>query len=94
MGPLSVALRSTNPKRKTYDLAMIVEDSRISKKQVNLYEPILIRLSDRPQAAELVVNRIDKDKITGYLSEPKYKRSELTSAAEKAPEKPQELQNR
>ena len=94
VGPLSVALRNTNPKRKTYDLAMIVEDSRISKNHVNLYEPILIRLSDRPQAAELVVNRIDKDKITGYLSEPKYKRSELTSAAEKAPEQPQQLQSR
>ena len=69
---------------------MIVEDNQISKKNVNLYEPILIHLRDLPQAAELVVNRIDKDKITGYLSEPKYKRSELSSAAEK----PQPLQSR
>jgi hypothetical protein len=40
VGQLSVALRGTSPKRKTYDLAMIVEDSQISKKRVNLYEPI------------------------------------------------------
>ena len=79
LGPLSVALRSTNPKRKTYDLSMIVEDNQISKNHVNLYEPILIRLRDLPQAAELVVNRIDKDRITGYLSEPKYKRGQLKS---------------
>jgi uncharacterized coiled-coil protein SlyX len=94
VGPLSLALRSANPKRKTYDVAMIVEDNALTKKHVNLYEPIWIRMSDRPQAVELVVNRIETNRITGYVTEPKYKRSELTSAAEKAPEKPQQLQSR
>src|SRR5690348_5845683 len=94
VGPLSLALRSTNPKHKTYDVAMIVEDNTLSKKHVNLYEPIWIRMSDRPQAVELVVNRVDKDRISGYLSEPKYKRSELASASEKAPDRPQQLGNR
>lgn len=94
VGPVTVSLRSTNPKHKTYDVAMIVEDNQISKKHVNLYEPIWIRLSDRPQAVELVVNRVDKDRISGYLSEPKYKRSELASASEKAPDRPQQLGSR
>jgi septal ring factor EnvC (AmiA/AmiB activator) len=94
VGPLSVALRSANTKHKTYDLAMIVEDNQLSKKHVNLYEPVWIRLSDRPQAVELVVNRVDKDHVSGYLSEPKYKRSELASSSEKAPEKPLQLETR
>jgi len=94
VGPVTVSLRSTNPKHKTYDVAMIIEDNEISKKHVNLYEPVWIRMTDRPQAVELVVNRIDKDRITGYLSEPKYKRSELASTSEKAPERPQQLENR
>lgn len=94
VGPVTVSLRSTNPKHKTYDVAMIVEDNQINKKHVNLYEPIWIRLSDRPQAVELVVNRVDKDRISGYLSEPKYKRSELASASEKAPDRPQQLGSR
>ena len=94
VGPLSVALRSTSTKHKTYDLAMIVEDNQLSKKHINLYEPVWIRLSDRPQAVELVVNRVDKDRISGYLSEPKYKRSELAATSEKAPEKPQKLETR
>ena len=94
VGPLSVALRSTSTKHKTYDLAMIVEDNQLSKKHVNLYEPVWIRLSDRPQAVELVVNRVDKDHISGYLSEPKYKRSELAASSEKAPEKPLQLETR
>lgn len=94
VGPLSVSLRSTNPKHKTYDLAMIVEDNTLSKKHVNLYEPVWIRLSDRAQAVELVVNRVDKDHVSGYLSEPKYKRSELASSSEKAQEKAQQLETR
>ncbi len=94
VGPVTVSLRSTNPKHKTYDVAMIIEDNEISKKHVNLYEPVWIRLTDRPQAVELVVNRVDKDRISGYLSDPKYKRSELAAASEKAPERPQQLENR
>jgi len=94
VGPLSVSLRSTSTKHKTYDLAMMVEDNQLSKKHVNLYEPIWIRLSDRPQAVEFVVNRVDKDRISGYLSEPKYKRSELASSSDKTPEKPPQLETR
>jgi DNA repair exonuclease SbcCD ATPase subunit len=94
VGPLSLALRATNPKHKTYDVAMVVEDNTLSKKHVNLYEPIWIRMTDRPQAVELVVNRVDKDRITGYVTEPKYKRSELASTSEKAPEKLQQLETR
>ena len=94
VGPLALGLRSTNPKHKTYDVAMIVEDNTLSKKHVNLYEPIWIRMSDRPQAVELVVNRIDKDRIAGYVTEPKYKRSELAATSERAPEKQQQLETR
>lgn len=94
VGPLSVELRSTSTKHKTYDLAMMVEDNELHKKHVNLYEPVWIRLSDRPQAVELVVNRIDKDHISGYLSEPKYKRSELASSSEKSPDKQPQLETR
>jgi hypothetical protein len=94
VGPLSIALHSTNTKHKTYDLGMIIEDNKLDKKRVNLYEPIWIRLADRPQAIELVVNRIDNNRIAGYLSEPKYKKSELASAAEKGPEKAQQLATR
>jgi hypothetical protein len=42
---------------------------------------VWLNLSDRPQPLELVINQITKDHISGYLSEPKYKRSELGQAA-------------
>jgi hypothetical protein len=87
VGPVSVSLRKVNFKRKSYNLAMIVDDAELNKKSINLYEPIWITLSDRPQPLELVVNRINKNQVDGYVSEPKYKKSELTAStapAEKA----------
>ena len=89
VGPVSVSLRKVNFKRKSYNLAMIVDDAELNKKSVNLYEPVWITLSDRPQPLELVVNRINKNQVDGYVSEPKYRKSELTAstaAAEKAQE--------
>jgi septal ring factor EnvC (AmiA/AmiB activator) len=75
VGPFSVSLRKVNFKRKSYDLAMIVDDNQIQKKSVNLYEPVWIRVGDQLQPAELVVNQIAKNQIQGYISEAKYKQS-------------------
>jgi uncharacterized coiled-coil protein SlyX len=75
VGPFSVSLRKVNFKRKSYDLAMIVDDNQLQKKSVNLYEPVWIRVGDHPQPAELVVNQITNNQIQGYISEPKYKQS-------------------
>ena len=76
VGPLSISLRSTSVKHKTYDLTMAVYDNALAKKHVNIYEPVWITLSDRPQPVQLVVNHVEKNEITGYVSEPKYKKSE------------------
>jgi hypothetical protein len=87
IGPFSLSLRKVNFKKKSYNLAMMVDDFQLNKNSVNLYEPVWITLSDRPQPVELVVNHIQKDHVQGYVSEPKYKQSELASMA--APQKPQ-----
>jgi flagellar biosynthesis chaperone FliJ len=86
VGPLSLSLRKADFKRKSYDLAMMVDDNQLQKKGVNLYEPVWINLADRPQPLELVVNQISKNEIKGYLSEPKYKKADLD--ANTAPSKP------
>jgi outer membrane murein-binding lipoprotein Lpp len=85
IGPLSISLRKVNTKRKSYDLAMFVDDNQMQKKSVNLYEPVWINLEDRPQPVQLVVNQIGKDQIQGYISESKYKKSELGDTASAAP---------
>jgi hypothetical protein len=80
VGPLSLSLRKANTKHQYYDLAMIVDDATLQKKHVNLFEPVWINLADRPQPVELVVNKVSKNEISGYVSEPKYKNSELAVA--------------
>jgi hypothetical protein len=73
-GPISVSLRKADPKHKRYDLALVVDDNQLSKKNVNLYEPVWINGSDMQQV-QLVVNKVDKDHIHGYVSAPKYAQS-------------------
>jgi hypothetical protein len=85
VGPISLSLRKVDFKKKHYDLVMMVDDFQLQKKSVNLFEPVWITLSDRPQPVELVVNAIHKDLIKGYISEPKYKKSELAAANTPAP---------
>jgi septal ring factor EnvC (AmiA/AmiB activator) len=81
VGPLSLSLRKADTKHKSYDLAMIVDDNQLTKKQVNLYEPISIHIENESQPMMVVVNRIEKNIVHGYISAPKYKASELASAA-------------
>jgi type II secretory pathway pseudopilin PulG len=79
VGPLTISLRKADTKHKSYDLAMIVDDNELQKKKVNLYEPILIHIENDSQPVQIVVNRIDKDIVHGYISAPKYKPSELAT---------------
>lgn len=80
VGPLTLSLRKSDTKHKSYDLVMIVDDNQLQKKKVNLYEPIWIHTENDAQPVQIVVNRIDKDLVHGYISAPKYKPSELAAA--------------
>jgi len=81
VGPFSLSLRKADTKHKSYDLVMLVDDNELTKKQVNLYEPISILNDNESQSAVVVVNRIEKNLVHGYVSTPKYKPSELSSGS-------------
>jgi hypothetical protein len=95
-GPISISLRKADTKHKRFDLMLLVDDLQLEKKKVNVYEPVLIYLPDRPQPFELVINQVAKDQVKGYLSEPKYKKSELAASASAAvkPQEPGTLRQR
>ncbi len=86
-GPLMLSLRKADTKHKSFDLAMIVDDNQLSKKKVNLYEPIWIHRTDDPQPVQVVINKIDRDRVQGYVSAPKYRNSELTPSLTPASQK-------
>ncbi len=78
-GPVGVSLRKANTKHQYADLELLVDDRQLSKKHLNLYEPVVFHPSDERQM-ELVVISITKNHIHGYISAPKYKASELTAS--------------
>ena len=80
-GPIGVRLRKANTKHEYADLELMVDDFKVSKKHVNIYEPVVFYSADRKVPVELVINSIGKNHIHGYVSEPKYKGAELEAMA-------------
>jgi chromosome segregation ATPase len=71
VGNVTVELKGINEKRNQYSVAMTVEDKRFEKKNRALNEPILFYTSGSHQAEEVVINKVGKDHISGYVSMPK-----------------------
>jgi hypothetical protein len=80
-GPIQISLRKADSKHQSYDLMMLVDDHQLSKKKVDLYEPIWLHQTGQPQPVQVVVNKIDKNTIHGYVSAARYKDSDLASNA-------------
>jgi hypothetical protein len=80
-GPVGIRLRKASSKHEFADLELLVDDFKVSKKHVNIYEPVVFHSSDTRQPVELVINAISRNHIHGYLSEPKYRTSELQAKA-------------
>jgi hypothetical protein len=80
-GPVGISLRKANTKHQYADLQVMVEDQNLSEQHVNLYQPVMFYKPDSTQPVEVVINNISKNHIHGYVSEPKYRQSELASMA-------------
>lgn len=85
-GPVGIALRKANTKHQFADLQLMVDDANLTKKHVNLFEPVMFYTADGAQPAELVINSITKNHIKGYISEPKYRKSDLAAMSNPAPQ--------
>jgi len=82
-GPVSLRLKKANTKNQYADLEMMVDDVKLSQKHVNLMQPVMFYATDNGAPVELVINSIGKNHIKGYVSEPKYKRSELEAMSDR-----------
>lgn len=83
-GPLGIRLKKVSNKHGFADLELMVEDRNLSQKHVNIFQPVMFYQSDSPQPIEIVINDISKDHIHGYVSAPKYRKSELVAASNAA----------
>jgi chromosome segregation ATPase len=71
VGTIKVSLKKVDPKRSKYTLTLSSDDKNIEKKDKNLDEPVQFYSGKSPTLFEIVVNDINKNQVTGYLSTPK-----------------------
>ena len=71
VGNLTVELKGVNEKRGQYSVAMTAEDRSLVKKNRSMNEPIFFYLSGTKIPEELVINKVGKDTVSGYVSIPK-----------------------
>jgi hypothetical protein len=71
VGGVGVYLKKTNVKHHLFNLDLMVDDVWLNKKGRTINEPIFFSESGSRAFCELVVNRVDKGEITGYISTPK-----------------------
>jgi hypothetical protein len=80
---VTVELKGVNEKHNQFNLAMVVEDKRFLKKNRAANEPIFFYTTGTHIPEEIVINKIGKDTISGYVSIPKVN-SQASSAATKS----------
>jgi len=83
-GPVSISVRKANDSHGYCDLQMVVNDQELSRKHVDLYESVAFYPEGSPLPVEVVINRIGKDFVQGYVSEPKVRAPEKATAASPA----------
>jgi len=71
IGNVTVELKGVNEKRNQFNIAMTVEDKRFEKKNRALNEPIFFYTSGTRMPEEIVINKVGKDQVSGYISIPK-----------------------
>jgi uncharacterized protein (DUF2141 family) len=71
VGNVTVELKAVNQKKNQFSVAMTVEDKLFNKKNRALNEPIFFYSSGARLPQELVINKVGKDQVSGYVSIPK-----------------------
>jgi len=71
LSTIKLQAKKVDEKRSRYTLVVSADDRNIEKKDRNLDEPVQFYTGKDPVLYELVVNSIEKNRISGYLSTPK-----------------------
>jgi chromosome segregation ATPase len=71
VGTVMIELEKTDPKKNTFTVNLLADDRRIQRKDKAMNEPVYFYLQGASSALELVVNKLGKETISGYISTPK-----------------------
>ncbi len=81
MGNVTVVLKGVNEKRNQFSAAVTIEDKLFEKKNRAMNEPIFFYTSGTHIPEEIVVNKVGKNTISGYVSIPKANSQTTASTA-------------
>ena len=71
VGNITVELRGVNTSKNLFSVALTVGDKRFEKKNRAANEPLFFYTPGTRLPQELVINKVEKDQISGYVSIPK-----------------------
>jgi chromosome segregation ATPase len=71
VGSMQIELRGASAKNHQFTVALYVDDTRLEKKNRAINEPIYFYSGGSRMPLELVVNKVNNNNISGYLSVPK-----------------------
>ena len=81
VGSIQIKLKRTDSKRNKFTVDIWADDKRIEKKNKTLLEPVQFYVIGSRQPYEIVVNKLEKNRIAGYLATPKVQQRRPTTAA-------------
>jgi len=84
VGNVTVELKGVNEKKNRSNITYTVEDKSYEAKNANVNTPIFFYLSGARQPQELVINKVGKNTISGYLSVPKANSQSASNSTSKS----------
>jgi len=71
VGPVSLVLKTSNPKTERYTLCVLIQSACIELKDRTLHEVVQFVVSRNTPPLEVIATKITKDEMLGYLEVPK-----------------------
>lgn len=81
VGNMTVELKGTNEKKNRANLVVTVEDKKYEDKNRQTNTPLIFYTTGSHTPEELVINRVSKNQISGYISVPKANAQPVTAAS-------------
>ena len=76
---LGLTLKKTNVKHNRFDLNLLADDLQVEKKGRTIDEPIFFYLAGSKKSYETMINKVESDRVIGYISIPKGGTQEVAS---------------
>ena len=80
VGNTTIELKGVNEKRNRSNIVYTLEDKKYEAKNANINAPIFFYQSGTHLPEEIVINKVGKNTISGYLSIPKANSQPVTAA--------------